>query len=145
MGVGDRPAWGETVEMAVKSWRSRQLQGIIDPIAHWCGQDRFHLGNVGVQKQPLRSPNLQAYIERFIQSLQREALDYFIVFGEKHFDYLITEFVEHYHSERPHQAMGHQPLTGEWPEPEEPPPDGVDVVCRERLGGVLKHYHRRAA
>ena len=101
-------------------------------------------GGIPVQKQPLRSPNLQAYIERFIQSLQQEALDHFIVFGEQHFDYLVSEYVEHYHSERPHQAMGHRPLTGEWPEPEEPPSDRVDVVSRERLGGVLKSYSRAA-
>ena len=37
----------EMVAMAVKSWRSRQLQHIIGPIAQWCGQDGFHLGNVG--------------------------------------------------------------------------------------------------
>ena len=37
--------------------------------------------------------------------------------------------------EWPQQAMGHQPLTGEWPEPKEPPSDSVQVVCRERQGG----------
>ena len=35
--------------------------------------------------------------------LQREAIDHFIVFGENHFDYLISEFVDYYHRERPHQ------------------------------------------
>ena len=34
----------------------------------------------------ISAPNLQAHIERFIQSLQQEALDHFIVFGEKHFE-----------------------------------------------------------
>jgi putative transposase len=41
-----------------------------------------------------RSPNLNAYIERFIQTLQQECLDHFIVFGTKHFNYLVKEFLE---------------------------------------------------
>ena len=102
---------------------------------------------IKVKKNSVRTPNLQAHIERFIQSLQQEALDYFIVFGEQHFDYLIAEYVEHYHTERPHQAKGNKPLTGDWPEPEGDPPDSDSdtVVCRTRLGGLLRHYERKAA
>jgi putative transposase len=100
---------------------------------------------ITVKKNSVRAPNLQAHIERFIQSLQQEALDHFIVFGEKHFNYLISEYVEHYHTERPHQAMGNVPLTGEWPELKDDPPDDVSVACRTRLGGLLRHYERRAA
>ena len=99
---------------------------------------------IKVKKNSVRAPNLQAHVERFIQSLQQEALDHFIVFGEKHFDYLVSEYVEHYHTERPHQAKGNVPLTGEWPAPEEAPPDG-EILCHERLGGLLRHYERRAA
>lgn len=51
---------------------------------------------ITVKKNSVRSPNLQAHIERFIQSLQQEALDHFIVCGEKHFDYLISEYLAHY-------------------------------------------------
>ena len=36
-----------------------------------------------------RSPNLNAYIERFVQTIQQECLDHFLIFGEKHFDYLV--------------------------------------------------------
>jgi hypothetical protein len=51
---------------------------------------------------------------------------------------LIREYVEHYHTERPHQGKGNVPLTGV------PAAEG-EVVCRERLGGVLRHYYRAAA
>jgi len=46
----------------------------------------FRDAGINVRKNSIRAPNLQAHIERFIQSLQQEALDHFIVFGEKHFD-----------------------------------------------------------
>ena len=90
-----------------------------------------------------RSPNLNAYVERFVQSIQQECLDHFLIFGEKHFDYLARQYVEHYHSERPHQGLENRLLTGE------PPPalrDANDEIhCRTRLGGLLKHYYRAAA
>jgi len=80
-----------------------------------------------------RSPNLNAYVERFVQSIQQECLDHFLIFSEKHFDYLVREYVEHYHSERPHQGVGNRPLSGE------PPPamSAGEVKCRTRLGGLL--------
>ena len=38
--------------------------------------------------------------------MQVECLDHFLVFGEKHLDYLVREYVEHYHTERRHQGLG---------------------------------------
>jgi putative transposase len=89
------------------------------------------------------SPNLNAYVERLIQSIQQECLDHFIVCGERHFEYLIREYLEHYHTERPHQSKGNVPLVGEWPGLAGEPPG--KIVCRKRLGGLLRSYTRRAA
>ena len=59
--------------------------------------------------------------------------------GEKHLRWVIGQYMEHYHLERPHQGIGNQPLT-EWPE------NGSGAVgCRERLGGLLNSYAREAA
>jgi putative transposase len=88
----------------------------------------------------LRAPNTNAYVERFIQTIQVECLDHSLVFGEKHFDYLVREYVEHYHTERPHQALGNGLVTGE-PPPALPNTDS-HIECRPRLGGLLKHYRR---
>jgi putative transposase len=91
----------------------------------------------------LCAPNLNVYVERFIQTLQVECLDHFLVFGEKHFDYLVREYVEHYHEERPHQALDNRLINSE------PPPARLesngDVKCHTRLGGLLRHYYRAAA
>ena len=59
-----------------------------------------------VGMNPPRSPNRQGHLERFIYSLLQEALDYFVVFGEKHFDFLVSEYVEHYHTERRSRGCG---------------------------------------
>ncbi len=94
-----------------------------------------------VTKVGYRAPNMNAYVERFVQAIEQECLDQFIVFGAEHFDHVVSEYVEHYHTERPHQAMGNVPLIAA------ALPAGTDgkVVCRERLGGVLRHYFREAA
>jgi putative transposase len=58
------------------------------------------------------SPNLNAYAERFVQSIKRECLDHFLVFGEGHLRHLCTEYLAHYHQERPYQALNNDPLGG---------------------------------
>ena len=45
-------------------------------------------------------------VERFIQTIQKECADHFLIFGLKHMDFLVREYVEHYHTERPPQALG---------------------------------------
>ena len=75
-----------------------------------------------------------------MQAVKQECLDHFVVFGESHLRHLLREYVEHYNEERPHQGRDNLPLGGAGPDP-----GGGEVVCRERLGGLLKHYSRRAA
>jgi hypothetical protein len=75
-----------------------------------------------------------------VQSIQQECLDKFIICDPGHMDHLVREYVEHYHTERPHQGKENVPLTGL-----PPPLTEGEVVCRERLGGVLRHYYRAAA
>jgi len=98
-------------------------------------------GGTTVKVVGFRSPNQNAYVERFVQTIEQGCLDKFIVFGREHLDHVCREYVEHYHTERPHQAMENRPLTGTGAAP----PNTGEVVCRERLGGVLRHYHRAAA
>jgi hypothetical protein len=58
-----------------------------------------------------------------------------------HLNHIVREFAAYYHSERPHQALGNEPLLKL--SAAEPIPGG-EIVCEERLGGLLKHYVRRA-
>ncbi len=96
---------------------------------------------VKVVRLPARSPNLNAYAERFVRTIKESCLDRMIFFGERSWRRAINDFVEYYHHERNHQGLENRliaPLT------EVGSADG-DVVCRERLGGVLRYYYRDAA
>jgi putative transposase len=77
-------------------------------------------------------------------SFRKECLDKFLVVGERHLDHLVRNFVAHYHDERPHQAKANQPLSAKEGEKVQRVPI-TEVLCSERLGGVLKHYRRTAA
>jgi len=76
-------------------------------------------------KRPKQSPNLNAYSERFVQTIKNECTEKMIFLGKKHLEHVLSEFVAHYHVERPHQGLG----------PEQPPPVAGRICCRERLGG----------
>ncbi|QOV92117.1 integrase core domain-containing protein [Humisphaera borealis] len=94
-----------------------------------------------VKRTAIRAPNMNAFVERFNRSIQEECLDRFVIFGQEHFDLLVREYVEHYHAERPHQGRENQVLIA----PPGDPPKSGEIVCRRRLGCVLKHYYRAAA
>ena len=110
------------------------------------GFDRV-MNEAGVEAKRLaiRAPNTNAFVERFIQTLQVECLDHFLTFGEKHLDYLVREYVEHYHAERPHQGLGNLRIGERAPPIAAPAVDLAGVERRTRLGGLLSHYVRRAA
>ncbi len=88
---------------------------------------------------PPRSPNLNAFAERFVLSIKSECLNRFVILGERHLRRAIAEYVEHYHQERTHQGLGNRLIEGV------PEPRWGRVARRERLGGILNHYYREVA
>ena len=101
------------------------------------------LAGVGVEsvKLPPRSPHLNAHAERFVRSIKEYCLDRLILFGEGALRKAVSEFVTHYHRERPHQGLGNQLLC---PEPSHLGSNGV-VQQQQRLRGLLNYYYRAAA
>ena len=100
--------------------------------------ERVRLG-VRVVRTPAAAPNCNAHAERFVRSIKEECLDRIIPIGERHFQHVITEFVEHYHRERNHQGLDNRLIAGT------PMTDRTGRVrCRRRLGGLLNFYERAA-
>jgi putative transposase len=90
---------------------------------------------------PARSPNLNAYAERWVRSVKEECLSKVILFGERSLRRALSEYVEHFHAERNHQGRGNVLL---FPRGTNIRRDGP-VRCRERLAGLLRYYHQEAA
>jgi len=116
---------------------------LIDRDAKYSGDWREFIEEQGVEviRLPPKSPNLNAYAERFVRSIKDECLNRMIFIGEASLRRAIHEFMAHYHAERNHQGLRNRLIRGE--EPSVPACGPVDR--RIRLGGMLSFYNHAAA
>ncbi len=117
---------------------------IHDRDAKFCPAFQQIIDDAGVTRVPLppRSPNLNAYAERWVRSVKEECLSRLVLFGEASLRHALTQYVEHFHQERNHQGKGNVllfPAVSQDAAPQGP------IQCRERLGGLLTYYERKAA
>ncbi len=92
-------------------------------------------GGVGPLKLPPRSPNLNAFAERWVRSIKRECLTRLILIGEQPLRRALADYTEHYHAERNHQGKGNVILF--------PKPDQLQPRVRTQVR-LLKYYRRAA-
>jgi transposase InsO family protein len=98
-----------------------------------------------VVKIPPRAPRANAYAERWVGTVRSECLDWTLVWNEGQMYRVLTEYLRHYNTVRPHRSLDLQPprrafrLTLVEPAGREPPVQRHDV-----LGGLI-HEYRRAA
>ncbi|MFC1669073.1 integrase core domain-containing protein [Spirochaetota bacterium] len=87
----------------------------------------------------VKAPNMNSIAERFVGSVRREALNYFIILNKKQLKNILSEYIEYYNSLRPHQGI------------EQRIPQGntfknAGVIKRKKvLGGIHSHYFREVA
>ncbi len=105
--------------------------------------NEFHhiLESAGVKavKLPPQSPNLNPYAERFVKSVKEECLNHLVLASVKQLEYAVNQYCEYYHHERVHQSLG------KIIEPIHKTNEDAEIIRIERLGGLLKSYHRLAA
>jgi hypothetical protein len=79
---------------------------------------------------------MNCYAERFVKS---ECLNHLILSFDQQLEYALGQYCEYYHHERIHQSLGRNI------ESKHTIDKTAKIVCVERLGGLLKSYHRLAA
>ena len=99
------------------------------------------IAGAGLESVKLPPRSLNAYAERCLRSIKESCLDHLILIGEASLHRATSNFLLHYHQERNHQSLGNRIIR---PEVAEFPTAGV-IDCRERLGGMLRYYYRKAA
>ena len=100
----------------------------------------------GMRTNPLpkASPNLNGRCERFIETIKLECLHKFIVFGKRHLDHLVSEFVAYYNTTRSHMERGHLPPVRQ--EPEEVVSLRLDQIeVKSYVGGLVQAFEKKAA
>ena len=129
-----------------ESWGylNQRRYALHDRDTKFCPLFRATLNSGGIQpiQLPARSPNLNAFAERWVRSAKQECLSKLILFGEASLRRALTEFIDHFHAERNHQGKGNVLLfpcheAGQNRQ-------GGRTRCRERLGGLLKYYSHAA-
>ena len=117
---------------------------IHDRDGKYCPAFQQIIDTAGVTRVPLppRSPNLNAYAERWVRSVKEECLSRLILFGEGALRHALKEYVDHYHHERNHQGKDNILL---FPTPRVDEGRTDPIHCRARLGGLLQYYEREAA
>jgi putative transposase len=92
-------------------------------------------------KTPVRSPQANAFAERFVGTLRRECLDHLLIHGEKHLRRILAEYERHYNTHRPHQAREQRP-------PLHQPGQPIDATARikrsQTVEGLISEYRRAA-
>lgn len=112
---------------------------IHDRSALFTEQFRATLKSAGVAplRLPVRSPNLNAFAERFVRSIKASCVERMICFGESALRRVVSEFALHYHTERNHPGLENKIIRPEFTEF----PDIGTIRSRQRLGGLLRYYY----
>lgn len=134
---------GRNLTDAVDGFLLKHRYVIMDRDPLFCDSFREMLKASGVKpvRLPPRSPDLNAYAERWIGSIRRECFAKVIPLGESHLRQIVREYVDHYHRERPHQSLDNKLIS---PTNDNAATGGC-VARSQRLGGVLNYYHREVA
>ena len=109
----------------------------------FCASFRSILESEGVTclALPARSPNLNAFAERWVQSVKEGCLGKLILFGEESLRRALMEYLTHFHAERNHQGKDNLLL---FPKAEPLQPGYQQVRKSQRLGCLLSYCCRAA-
>lgn len=116
----------------------------------------FRAEGTKILRKPFRTPNANAFAERFVRTIRSECLDHLLVVNERHLERILRSYACHYNCYRPHQG-----LSQEIPVPEragrplaiEDASDSsyrqvrdhrVRIRRNDRLGGLIHEYERAA-
>ena len=149
VGITTRPdeSWMLQIARNVTDSQAGELHSkrylIIDRDTKYSEQFRRLIRDAGtnVIRLPQRSPNLNAYAERFVRSIKDECLNRMIFIGQASLRRAVAEYTDHYHRERNHQGFENRLIHA----PAVVAANEGAIYRHSRLGGTLNFYYRQAA
>lgn len=105
----------------------------------------FTADGIRILTSPPRAPRANALCERMIGTLRRELLDKVLVVNERHLRRILTIYLHHFNTARPHRTLGHLSPT----QAETHPPQAINLAdhqVRRRLilDGITSEYQLAA-
>jgi transposase InsO family protein len=104
----------------------------------------FTAAGIDIVKIPSRAPKANAYAERWVRTVRTECLDWTLIWNRQHLHQVLTRYLVHYNTARPHRSLD---LGVPVPEPAATVttlPTGGRVERVDVLGGLIHEYHRAA-
>jgi len=108
----------------------------------------FRSEGAQILQTPFRTPNANAYAERFVRTVRTECLDHLLVVNVRHLEHILRVYAQHYNEHRPHQGLFQQIPAPSLPSPAlvatRSRPQDRRVYRRDRLGGLIHEYELAA-
>jgi transposase len=100
----------------------------------------FAADRVHIVKTPVRAPRANAYAERWVRTVRAECLDWTLIWNRRHLERVLTRYVQHYNTARPHRGIN---LNGriEFPAVTD---HRAPIERTDLLGGLIHEYRRTA-
>ena len=102
----------------------------------------FEAEGIEVIRIPVGAPQANAICERAVGTVRRECLDRMVVFGRRHLEAILTEYLCHYNGHRPHRSLDQSPPQGRSNDTRAAL--GAPVIRRDILGGLIHEYESAA-
>ncbi|MGC9335677.1 MAG: integrase core domain-containing protein [Anaerolineae bacterium] len=98
---------------------------------------------IEVLTTPYQAPKANVICERFLGSVRRECLDFFLILSERHLYRTMQQYQAYFNHARPHQGI-HQHIPCPAEQSEEQATRG-EIIAHPILGGLHHDYQWRAA
>ena len=104
----------------------------------------FMAEGIRIIRTPATVARANAFAERFVGTSRREFLDRMLIFGRRHLERVLVEYIAHYNDHRPHRALGQlAPLNVEPPPPIDDP-EPSKVRRSDAVFGLIHEYRQVA-
>jgi putative transposase len=132
MGLGQR---ADSVQFLIRD-RAGQFTDSFDAV--------FTAVGIRILTSPPQAPRANAICERLIGTLRRELLDRLLIINEHHLRQVLTEYLQHYNTARPHRALGQLAPAQAGAQPPQINLAERRVRRRQVLGGLTSEYEAAA-
>jgi hypothetical protein len=97
-------------------------------------------------RPPVQAPNANAFVERWVQTVRQEYLDWVLIWSRRHLERVLDEYVRHYNNERPHLSLALRPPRGidievEPDGPRPPSASGAGIVWAAWFTSTTRSRH----
>jgi len=102
----------------------------------------FTTEGIRILLSPPQAPRANAICERMIGTLRREVLDRLLIVNEHHLRWVLTEYLRHYNTARPHRSLGQLTPAQAGTCPPRPVNLAEHSIRRKQvLGGLTREYY----